>query len=60
MISLKCPVCGFFYSVGLPDDLTEEERKIAFECPCGATMEEVEFDLKYIPTIDCTRLEATP
>lgn len=51
MISLKCPKCGFFFSVGLPDDITEEERKEALTCPCGAMMEEVEFNLDYIPAI---------
>ena len=51
MISLKCPKCGFFFSVGLPDDITEEERKEAITCPCGVMMEEVEFNLDYIPVI---------
>lgn len=35
MISLRCPNCGFFFSVDFPDDITEEERKEIFTCPCG-------------------------
>ena len=27
MISLKCPDCGFFFSIDFPDDISEEERK---------------------------------
>ena len=51
MIDLLCDKCGFFMSVGLSDDLTAEERTEVMECPCGATMREVDFDDKYIPTI---------
>jgi hypothetical protein len=52
MISLKCPKCGFFFSVGLPANITEEEREEALTCPCGTRMEELEFSLDYIPTIE--------
>lgn len=49
MISLKCPKCGFFFSVGLPDDITAEEEKKAKMCPCGEMMVEVPFSLDNIP-----------
>lgn len=58
MISLKCPKCGFFFSIGFPDDITEEEREEIFSCPCGSTMEEVKFSSDYIPVIGDTK-EAT-
>lgn len=51
MISLKCPKCGFFFCVDFPDDITEEEKAELSKCPCGAMMEEVEFDEKYIPIV---------
>jgi len=54
MISLRCPDCGFFFSVGLPDDITDEERAMVYSCPCGGTMQEVPFSMEYVPcfTID--------
>ena len=51
MISLHCPNCGFFFSVDFPDDITEEERKEIFTCPCGEMMDEVDFSMEYIPVI---------
>lgn len=36
MISLKCPDCGFFFSIDFPDDISEEERKEICTCPCGS------------------------
>lgn len=45
MISLRCPNCGFFFSVDFPDDITEEERKEIFTCPCGEMMDEVDFSM---------------
>jgi hypothetical protein len=42
MISLKCPKCGFFFSVSLPANITEEEREEALTCPCGTRMKELE------------------
>ena len=51
MISLKCPKCGFFFSVSLPEDISEKDREEAFTCPCGAMMEEVPLSKNYIPTI---------
>lgn len=51
MVSLKCPECGFFFSVDFPDDISEEEKTELYKCPCGANMEEVPFDVKYIPVI---------
>lgn len=51
MISLKCPKCGFFFSVGLPDDITAEEEKEARTCPCGEMMVEVPFSLENIPIV---------
>ena len=51
MISLKCPDCGFFFSIEFPDDISEEERKEICTCPCGSMMEEVPFSMDYIPTI---------
>lgn len=51
MISLKCPNCGFFFSVDFHDDISEEEREELYTCPCGAMMEEVPFSVDYIPTI---------
>lgn len=51
MISLVCPVCGFFYSISFPDDITQEERDEIYSCPCGAKMQEVDFDEKYIPVL---------
>lgn len=51
MISLKCPKCGFFFSVDFPDDITEEEKRELCECPCGEMMEEVEFSMEYVPVI---------
>lgn len=51
MVSLKCPECGFFFCVDFPDDISEEEKKELYKCPCGADMEEVPFDEKYIPVI---------
>lgn len=52
MISLKCPDCGFFFSIGFPDNITDEERREIFSCPCGATMEEVPFGMEYIPVFE--------
>ena len=51
MISLRCPNCGFFFSVDFPDDITEEERKEIFTCPCGKMMDEVDFSMEYVPII---------
>lgn len=51
MISLKCPNCGFFFCVDFPDDISEEDRKDLYTCPCGETMEEVPFSMDYIQTI---------
>lgn len=51
MICLKCPKCGFFFSVAFPDDITAEEEKEAKKCPCGAIMEEVPFRLENIPVV---------
>ena len=51
MISLRCPNCGFFFSVDFPDDITKEERKEIFTCPCGEMMNEVDFSMKYVPII---------
>ena len=51
MIGLKCPKCGFFFSVALPDDITVEEEKEAKTCPCGEMMEEVPFSLENIPVL---------
>lgn len=39
MISLKCPNCGFFFCVDFPDDISDEERKDLYTCPCGAKMD---------------------
>lgn len=52
MISLKCPQCGFFFSVSFPNDITPEDEKEARKCPCGAEMQETPFDEKYIPTLE--------
>ena len=58
MTSLKCPKCGFFFSVSLPDDISEEDRREALTCPCGTMMEEVPFSKDYIPTIKFDEEEA--
>lgn len=51
MISLECRECGFFFSVELGDDLTDEEKEQAKTCPCGCKMVETEFSLDKIPAI---------
>ena len=32
---LKCPVCGFEFSILFPADESEENKKTLKECPCG-------------------------
>jgi hypothetical protein len=44
MINLKCPECGFAFSVSDTDGFTDEELKEICECPCGATMNVVEYE----------------
>ncbi len=51
MINLKCPKCGFFFGVSLPDDITEEEEKEARTCPCGEMMVEVPSSIGNIPIV---------
>lgn len=36
---LKCPDCGFEFSVGFPVDETEENKKELRSCPCGREMD---------------------
>lgn len=36
---LRCPKCGFEFSVLFNSDETEENKKIIRECPCGNEME---------------------
>ena len=52
MISLKCPNCGFFFSVEFPDDISEEEKREIYTCPCGAMMEEVPFNIDDIQKLE--------
>ena len=35
---LKCPDCGFEFSIGFPIDETEENKKEIRSCPCGSEM----------------------
>ena len=36
---LRCPKCGFEYSIIFDADETEENKKIIRQCPCGCEME---------------------
>ncbi len=36
---LKCPDCGFEFSIGFPIDETEENKKELRSCPCGSEMD---------------------
>ena len=38
-MNMKCPSCGFFIYMDVPDDLTAEELVTAKACPCGRIME---------------------
>ena len=46
----ECDVCGFFYTVGMSDDLTDKEKAELDKCPCGATMREIKFSINCRPT----------
>lgn len=36
---LRCPKCGFEFSILFDADETEENKKIIRQCPCGNEME---------------------
>lgn len=43
-LKLKCPKCGFEYSVIIPDKAKEKDVEEIMRCPCGARMEIVAED----------------
>lgn len=40
--NLYCPVCGFSFGAGVPDNISAEELTEVMTCPCGQLMEEVD------------------
>lgn len=51
--SFKCPECGFFFSLDADwENMSEEEYKGVTACPCGVQMEEVDYLIDMIPTLE--------
>lgn len=53
MKSFKCPKCGFGFSLAADfENMSKEEYEVVSACPCGEQMQEVEYSIDMIPTVE--------